>query len=119
MDEGFMNNQYSWTNESYFGNYSSNQWVWSTNSSGMADSTVTGQNSTIYELMSWGKQQYCNQYGITPDETGIQPTYFDEAFFAGLNLTPNEAGSEYGGIVPLVCLYKIDWQKFYTDFPNG
>jgi len=118
IDEGLIDEASSWTNESYFGNYTSNAWVWS-DTPQLSGSTVIGKNSTVYKLMSWGKQRYCNEYGITPDVAGVQPTYFDEAFFAGLNVNPNDAGSKYGGIVPLVCLYKIDWQKFYNDFPNG
>ncbi len=118
IDEGLIDEASSWTNESYFGNYTSNAWVWS-DTPELSGSTVIGKNSTVYELMSWGKQRYCNEYGITPDVAGVQPTYFDEAFFAGLNVNPNDAGSKYGGIVPLVCLYKIDWQKFYNDFPSG
>jgi len=40
------------------------------------------------------------------------PQYFEPAYIAGLTLTPSDASSLYGGLVPLVALYKI-------DYPNG
>jgi asparagine N-glycosylation enzyme membrane subunit Stt3 len=113
VDNGLIDQASSWQNQTTFGQFSNttNAWVWNT----------VGLNSTVYKLMSWGKDRWCQVNGVTdPDASNVtQPTYFDEAFFAGLNLNPNDAGSKYGGIIPLVCLYKIDWQKFYSDFPNG
>jgi dolichyl-diphosphooligosaccharide--protein glycosyltransferase len=97
----------SWTDENRFGMYNETlgQWVWNS----------TGQDSTIYKLMSWGKQRWCDQNSATPDAYGIQPQYFKEAYFAGLTLSPNSAYSKYGGLVPLVCLYEIDWQQYYSS----
>jgi hypothetical protein len=71
-------------------------------------------NSTIYETLSWAKQRWCNVNGITPDATGVQPKYLKEAYFAGVNLSPNDA-SKYGYIVPLVCIYEIDWATYHSD----
>jgi hypothetical protein len=44
----------------------------------------------------------------------VQPEYFKEAYFAGENLNPIDASSKYGGLIPLVALYEIDWQKYYN-----
>ena len=94
---------WDWTNESAFGQISNttNQWVWSDR----------GLNSTIYKLMSWGRNQWCTTYGITdPGAANVtQPVLFKKEYFAGLNLTPQEASQRYGGLIPLVLLYKIDY----------
>lgn len=103
---GYMTPEFSWNNESAFGAYNNQTNAWEWNS--------MGQNSTIYKMMSWAKQQYATVWGITADEAGVQPDYFTETYFAGLELPPNQAASQYGLLVPLVCLYKIDWQKYYS-----
>ena len=94
---------WDWTNESAFGQASNatNQWEWS----------LRGLNSTIYKLMSWGRYQWSTTYGITDPEAAnvTQPVLFKKEYFAGLNLTPQQAGNQYGGLVPLVLLYKIDY----------
>jgi dolichyl-diphosphooligosaccharide--protein glycosyltransferase len=101
---GFLPEQSSWTNETTFGAYNSttNRWVWND----------VGTNTTIYKMMSWAKQRWCDDSSITPDGPGVEPTYFKEAYFAGVNLAPSDAG-KYGGIVPLVCIYEIDWAKYH------
>ena len=120
INEGLLDEQSSWENETSFGNFSStaNKWVWS--DTPQQGSTVTGQNTTIYKLMSYAKQRWIatQGQGMTDPDTWIQPTYFKEAFFAGLSLSRTDASNKYGGIIPLVCLYEIDWQKYYSDFPN-
>jgi hypothetical protein len=93
----------SWTDETTFGAYNSTTGLWDWNN--------VGTNSTIYKLMTWGEQEWCNQNGVTPYDNCVQPTYFDEAYFAGLT----DSGSNYGGLIPLVCLYKIDWTKYYSS----
>jgi dolichyl-diphosphooligosaccharide--protein glycosyltransferase len=110
VDNGFLTNDTAWTDEATFGSYdnSTNRWVWND----------AGTNSTIYKLMSWGEQRWCDQNSASPGELGVQPAYFKEAFFAGLDLAPTEAQSNYGSIVPLVCLYEIDWQQYYADYPS-
>jgi hypothetical protein len=45
----------------------------------------------------------------------VQPEYFTEAYFAGVDLNPIDASAKYGGLIPLVALYEIDWQKYYTE----
>jgi len=105
VNSGLIDGDSAWTDETKFGNFSQNTWVWSD----------IGKNSTIYKLMSWGKQRWCDQNLVSPDELGIEPEYFKEAYFAGLTLSPQDARNKYGGLVPLVCLYEIDWQKYYSS----
>jgi len=111
INAGFLTNNTAWTNEDKFGRYNNetNKWEWND----------AGTNSTIYKLMSWGEQRWCNQNGASPIELGVQPVYFKEAFFSGLDLDPTSAANNYGSIVPLVCIYEIDWQKYYADYPSG
>jgi dolichyl-diphosphooligosaccharide--protein glycosyltransferase len=98
----------SWTNENAFGAYNSTTGNWDWND--------FGTNSTIYKLMTWGLDRWCEVGGggVTPSLTTVEPTYFTEAYFAGESLTP-AAASAYGNIIPLVCLYKIDWNAYYSS----
>jgi dolichyl-diphosphooligosaccharide--protein glycosyltransferase len=102
LDTGYMTPQTAWTDETAFGV--------SDNSTGLWDWNAKGQNSTIYKLLTWTEQQYCDNTGglITPDKPGVQPTYFNETFISGLDTSP----FAYGGIVPLVALYQIDWAAY-------
>jgi dolichyl-diphosphooligosaccharide--protein glycosyltransferase len=102
MQEGFMTANYQWTNETTFGSRDNQtgQFVWN----------AMGQNSTIYTLMTYAEQQWCNIYGIQATQTGNTPTYFNATYISGLDVTP----TQYGGLIPLVALYKIDWQKYYN-----
>jgi hypothetical protein len=105
ISSNFTDEESAWTDEQKFGNFTENQWVWND----------VGKSSTIFKLMSWGKQRWCDQNGVTPDAAGVQPEYFKEAYFAGLSLTPELAQANYGRLVPLVCLYEIDWEKYYSN----
>ncbi len=113
VSEGLIDQNSSWVDETAFGNYSSTgQFVWNDK----------GTNSTVYKLLSWAKQRYCDQnsqYGVVPDVAGVQPTYFKEAYFAGLEIDPYTAAQQYGGLIPIVALYQIDWQKYYNDTSTG
>jgi asparagine N-glycosylation enzyme membrane subunit Stt3 len=93
----------AWTDETTFGYYNStqNRWIWNDR----------GTNSTIYKLMSWAKQLWCEQNQITPDEAGVEPQYFVPEFISGLTLSSSDASSNYGGIIPLVCLYRIEYPE--------
>jgi dolichyl-diphosphooligosaccharide--protein glycosyltransferase len=98
-----------WTDETSFGTYNSSvpgSWAWND----------AGTNSTIYKLMIWGLDRWCavGGGGVTPSLTSVEPTYFKEAYFAGESLTPADAAA-YGNIIPLVCLYKIDWDAYYSS----
>jgi dolichyl-diphosphooligosaccharide--protein glycosyltransferase len=110
-----------WVDESKFGYYDNktNQWAWN----------AFGMQSTIYKLMAWGKHEWCeaqlgsgqdpeinewNNNGLSADD--IKPKYFKQKYFAGLELKKDDA-SKYSYIVPLVCLYEIDWNQYYVDYP--
>jgi len=112
VENGFIDEQFAWTDESVFGEYNStlNKWVWN----------EWGMSSTIYKLMSYGKHRWLENWrgGQDPDPY-VPPEYFREAYFAGLDLDPNsERARNYGNIVPFVCLYEVDWQKYYSDYPS-
>jgi dolichyl-diphosphooligosaccharide--protein glycosyltransferase len=120
IDTGFIDQASAWQNETSFGAVSNttDQWVWND----------VGLQTTIYKLMAWGKNVWCTTNGVTdPDQSNVTysmgstngPIYFQEEFFSGLTLTPSEAESEYGGIVPLICLYKINWPLYYQNYPSA
>jgi asparagine N-glycosylation enzyme membrane subunit Stt3 len=115
IDSNFTDRASSWQNETTFGSFSNETSKWEWND--------VGTNSTVYKLMSWGKQTWCQTNGVTPqnveDQGYAEPTYFVEEFFSGKTLTPSDSSSRYGGLVPLICLYKIDWDQYYKDYPNA
>jgi dolichyl-diphosphooligosaccharide--protein glycosyltransferase len=98
---------WDWTNETAFGalNSTTNQWIWNDR----------GLNSTIYKLMTWVQYRWCyaNNVAYGPNNQDAanvtEPIYFAEEYFAGLTLSPQDASSKYGGLVPLVALYKINY----------
>ena len=109
IQDGFIDEQSAWTNETKFGapNNQTAQWEWNTQ----------GQNSVIYKLMNWAKQRWTEVGGasnpqtpVTPDLQAVQPTYFKEKFFSGVD-TP---ALRYGGIIPIVALYEIDWDAYHN-----
>jgi dolichyl-diphosphooligosaccharide--protein glycosyltransferase len=108
----FIDESHAWYNETTFGYYNStqNKWIWN----------ARGTNSTIYKLMGWAKNQWCSAQSVAdPDAASVsKPRYFDEAFFSGKTLSVSNAQSYYGGIVPMVALYKIDWALYDADYPN-
>jgi dolichyl-diphosphooligosaccharide--protein glycosyltransferase len=108
--ESWMNSNYSWLNDTTFAASSIN------NSTGQQQIVWTdmGLNSTVYKLMYDAESRYATQYGISTSETAATaPTYFSPAYIAGLELTPSESG-KYGLLVPLVALYKINWDAYNT-----
>ncbi len=117
VQDGFLDDTFSWTDESIFGDYNSTAGEW--------DWNATGMGSTVYKLMAWGKHRWCEGKVADPEVAkwsknnmtteDITPDYFKEAYFAGASLSASEARSNYGGIVPLVCLFEIDWQKYDSD----
>jgi asparagine N-glycosylation enzyme membrane subunit Stt3 len=109
INEGFMDANLQWTDENAFG-AASNQtgtWEWNT----------MGKNSTVYKLMSYAKQRWADESGepagVLADEPGVQPSYFKEAYFSGEELNPVDASTKYSGLIPIVALYEIDWEKYY------
>jgi len=63
-----------------------------------------GQNSTIYKLMNYARERWLEVNQEKPKSQVLQ--YFEEEFIAGLD---RSAGDSYGGVIPLVCLYKINY----------
>jgi dolichyl-diphosphooligosaccharide--protein glycosyltransferase len=123
IQEGFITEQSAWVDETSFGNYTlGTDWV-DSNGNGTPDEGETisnsqGQASTIYKLMSWAKQRWADvsgaSAGVQADESGTQPEYFKELYFAGENLSLVDASSRYSGLIPIVALYEIDWEAYYS-----
>ena len=108
INSSFIDEASAWTDESTFGSTdtTTNTWVWND----------AGTNSTVYKLMSYAKDRW-GQVSGTPNSVstnfgGVIPTYFKEAYFSGEETNP----FAYGGIVPIVALYEIDYEKYNSDF---
>ncbi len=107
--DGFISESQMWTNESSFGesNPNTNRWEWN----------ERGLNCTVEELMSFAEVTYCNRitaqgtYTLTPSYFATAPTYFKEAYFAGTNVGP----LTYGGLIPIIAIYEIDWDQYNAD----
>jgi asparagine N-glycosylation enzyme membrane subunit Stt3 len=102
-----------WKDETNFGH--------TDNQTGQWDWNDQGNNCTIYELMNYAEVQYCDQWNsalssqgssLTPSTTTTAPTYFNltEGYLAGIDASP----FAYGGLVPLVAIYKIDYSAYYN-----
>ena len=111
IHEGYMNPATAWTDERSFGEVVTNQqtgqqkWQWN----------PRGLNCTVFELMNYAEVRYAQTQtasgvNVSPDQTTTQPTYFKEAYFSGMNVLPGT----YGGLIPIVAIYKIDWQAYYA-----
>ncbi len=109
LNEGFMNTATAWTNETQFGasDPTTNKWKWNDQ----------GLNCTVFELLNYAEVDYAQTMttaltsqgiSITPDQTTTVPTYFQKAYTAGLNTAPGQ----YGGLIPLIAIYKIDWASY-------
>jgi dolichyl-diphosphooligosaccharide--protein glycosyltransferase len=105
VNETYMDPATAWTNETSFGaaNPQTGRWEWNDQ----------GQNCTAYELMNYAEVQYCNAMtaagvSLSPDATTTVPTYFQQAYIAGLGTNP----FQYGGLVPLVAIYKVDYNAY-------
>jgi len=96
---GFIDEDSAWTDETKFGSFNQSTWTWSD----------AGTNSTIYKLMSWARHEWASAYGVIEQDAYVEPQYFKEAYIAGLSLSPQDASQKYGGIIPLVCLYEIEY----------
>ncbi|HMK94139.1 MAG TPA: STT3 domain-containing protein [Candidatus Limnocylindrales bacterium] len=102
----YMSPSSKWKDETTFGSYSNTtgQWTWNS----------AGQNCTLNELMYDAAYQYCNQLSasglsVTPSWTATLPTYFTPVEIFGENVSPYQ----YGGLVPLVALYKVNYSAYY------
>jgi asparagine N-glycosylation enzyme membrane subunit Stt3 len=115
IDSGYMDPQNSWTDAledvTKFGNYTLGVDAKDADEDGNIEEGETsanarGQETTVYKLMFYARNRWMevNKGGGTPSK----PTYFKEVFIAGLSLSADEAAS-YGGIVPLVALYEVEY----------
>ncbi len=105
IQEGLLDENSAWTDETTFYNTTAAAWY------------DDAKNATIYKLMSWAKQRWADVSGmdyVLPDETGVEPTYFKEAYFSGEDLSITDVATTYGGLIPMVCLYEIDWEAYYN-----
>ena len=67
----------------------------------------------MFELLNYAEVQYANTMtalgiNVQPDQTTTTPTYFKEAYFAGVQTSP----FQYGGLVPIIAIYEIDWATY-------
>ena len=110
IQTGLLTEDTAWTDETDFGTVNNQTGTWQWND--------MGKNSTVYKLLSWAKQRWVDVSGtannIQADEQGVEPTYFEEEYFSGENLSPIAASTSYGGIIPVVALYKINWESYYN-----
>jgi dolichyl-diphosphooligosaccharide---protein glycosyltransferase len=96
-----------WKDETSFGSYSNTTGAWSWNSQ--------GENCTINEIMYSAASQYCQAltsagFSISPSWKATLPTYFTPVEIAGINTAPNQ----YGGLVPLVAIYQVNYGAYYA-----
>ncbi len=108
LNQGYMNPGTAWTDEKTFGasDPTTGRWQWNDQ----------GLNCTVEKLLNYAEVQYAtritaatnNQITINPDMTTTTPTYFKEAYFAGLNTAP----SQYSGLIPVIAIYSIDWATY-------
>lgn len=113
IKDGYMGNNTAtglteWKDETSFGSYSNSTGAWTWNSQ--------GENCTINEIMYSMASQYCSDLtsaGIstTPSWTATLPTYFTPVQIFGIDTSP----SQYGGLIPLVGLYQINYADYYAD----
>jgi dolichyl-diphosphooligosaccharide--protein glycosyltransferase len=105
ISEGLLDENSAWTDDTDFYNQTTGAWY------------DDAKSATIYNLMGWAKQRWCDVSGegvVTPDEKGVEPTYFTEAYFAGEDLSLSDLYQVYGGLIPMVCLYEINWDAYYN-----
>ncbi|MEM2588567.1 MAG: STT3 domain-containing protein [Candidatus Bathyarchaeia archaeon] len=115
INQGLISENEMWTGDleeirQMFGNYTLGAHWHDSNNNGYYDSgdstspASMGQNATIYKLMRYAMERWMQvqKGGSSPT---IQLQYFSEAYIAGLD----NDGTKYGGVVPLVCLYKINY----------
>jgi dolichyl-diphosphooligosaccharide--protein glycosyltransferase len=105
MNETFMTADYQWSNKTDFGFNAT---------SGAIEWNDLGLNSTIYKLMSNAEKQWAEAQVFTAAETASDLLYFTPVYIAGLEVDYTTAAYEYGTLVPLVCLYQIDWDAYYA-----
>ncbi|MGD6810197.1 MAG: STT3 domain-containing protein [Candidatus Bathyarchaeia archaeon] len=110
IDEGFMDPNAAWTDEYAFGNSSSTsqQWEWNDQ----------GKNTTIYKLLTNTEHLFTNSTNgiVYPTSDEVTLKYFEPVKVSGTEITNP---LQYGGLIPLVALYKINWDAYNTDYPTS
>jgi len=112
--EGLISEDEMWSSDldvirQMFGNYSLGTSWHDSNRNGNVDdgeliNVGKGQNCTIYKLMRYAMERWMEAQGKGGSPT-IALQYFSEAYIAGLE----NDGTKYGGFIPLVCLYRINY----------
>ena len=105
---GTSNGLTQWKDETSFGNYSSTNGAWQWN--------LQGDNCTINELMYNAASQYVGAltqagFSISTSWTATTPSYFTPVEIAGINTSP----FQYGGLVPLVAVYQVNYGAYYAE----
>ena len=106
--DGWINENSMWTDQNDFGQINTQTGTWNWN--------AAGRDSTIFKLMSWAKQLYTQSpaaisASVIPNEVSVEPSYFKPTFISGSEISP----FKYGGVIPLVALYEIDYESYYNS----
>jgi hypothetical protein len=76
-------------------------------------------NCTIYKLMSNAWEQWEEQSGqfssVPLTNTVVAPTLFKLTYITGADIPYYQ----YGGLIPLVALYEVDYQAYYNATGTG
>jgi len=107
IDEGIIDEQSAWTDATPFGNYTIGQDSVEQEGEMQPIPNPRGQTTTIFRLMTFAISRWKEVHKGDPKPE--ESEYFKEAFIAGLNLLPGDATNRYGGVVPLICLYEINY----------
>ena len=112
IDKGFISAADAWTDETSFGKSNTqNSQIWDWNDKGL--------NCTVNELLSFAMLSYCSSVNhreptqLTRSRQQHFPKYFELVELAGADVAP----TQYGGLVPLVAIYKIDWASYNAAHP--
>ena len=110
INEGFMNASAAWTDETTFGiNYTPNRTMAMERSRRKLHSIRTNELCRSSILQQHGQLRRRHTVLHQTQQLHHQLTS-QEAYIGGLETSP----FQYGGIVPLVAIYKIDWNAYYA-----
>ena len=104
--KGFMTSGNTWTNEDAFGYSSDYGWEWNSQ----------GVDSVFYKLLSTTEHEFAKHTNgfVTATSVEVNLQYFEIEYISGLdaNFNPN------GDLIPLVGLFKIDWDAYNAAHPK-
>jgi dolichyl-diphosphooligosaccharide--protein glycosyltransferase len=105
IDQGFISAADAWTNETAFGEQVSGGWQWNDR----------GLSSVVELLLNDAEVTYCYNLMANFEDVTFAPDlelepsqYFKGIYYAGLYTSP----FQYGGLVPLVAIYEIQWDLY-------